>query len=161
VRLVVADTGPLNYLILIDQIRLLPILFEKVVLPIVVRNEMISPKAPQVVRLWIESLPPWVEVLDAPPHQLEDASLVNIDASERAAIQLANALSADLLLMDDRKGVAAAQRKGLHVTGTLGIFDLGAERGHVDFAQAIAKLRHTNFRAPQSLLESLLRKHQL
>jgi predicted nucleic acid-binding protein len=33
VRLVVSDTGPLNYLILIGEIGLLPALFEKVVLP--------------------------------------------------------------------------------------------------------------------------------
>jgi predicted nucleic acid-binding protein len=32
---------------------------------------------------------------------------------------LAVSLNADLLLMDDRKGVNAAQKKGLLVTGTL------------------------------------------
>jgi len=39
--------------------------------------------------------------------------------------------------MDDRKGVSAAQRKGLRVTGTLGILDLGAQRGLVNFAEAL------------------------
>jgi len=33
VRLVIADTGPVNYLILIGQIDILPALFEKVILP--------------------------------------------------------------------------------------------------------------------------------
>jgi hypothetical protein len=32
-RLVVADTGPLNYLVLIDAVELLPNLFEKVFAP--------------------------------------------------------------------------------------------------------------------------------
>ena len=36
-RLVVADTGPLNYLVLIDAIELLPKLFEKVFIPEAVR----------------------------------------------------------------------------------------------------------------------------
>jgi hypothetical protein len=39
VQLVVADTGPINYLILIGHIGILPALFEKVILPAVVRDE--------------------------------------------------------------------------------------------------------------------------
>jgi predicted nucleic acid-binding protein len=46
VRLVIADTGPLNYLILIDCIDLLPILFEKVLLPVTVKKELTSRKSP-------------------------------------------------------------------------------------------------------------------
>jgi len=99
-------------------------------------------------------------VRDAPLGQTEDASLKGIDAGEKAAIQLAVSLNADLLLMDDRRGVKAAQRKGLHVTGTLGILDLAAHRGLVDFAQAVEKLRLTNFRTPPALLEALLKAHR-
>lgn len=97
---------------------------------------------------------------EAPLSQAEDASLKEIDAGERAAIQLAVSLHADLLLMDDRKGVNAAQRKGLRVTGTLGILDLAAQRGLADFAQAVEQLRQTNFRVPQALLDALLEKHK-
>jgi predicted nucleic acid-binding protein len=99
-------------------------------------------------------------VREAPLSQAEDASLKEIDAGERAAIQLAVSLHADLLLMDDRKGVNAAQRKGLRVTGTLGILDLAAQRGLADFAQAVEQLRQTNFRVPQALLDALLEKHK-
>jgi predicted nucleic acid-binding protein len=45
-RLVIADTGPLNYLVLIDCINVLPLLFEKVVLPAAVRSELANQKAP-------------------------------------------------------------------------------------------------------------------
>jgi predicted nucleic acid-binding protein len=38
--IVVADTSPLNYLILIDEIELLPDLFEKVLLPSAVLQEL-------------------------------------------------------------------------------------------------------------------------
>jgi predicted nucleic acid-binding protein len=148
VRLVIADTGPLNYLILIGHIDLVPVLFEKVVLPTTVQSELASSKAPPFVRHWIANRPAWVEVREAPLSQVEDASLKGIDAGEKAAIQLAVSLLADLLLMDDRKGVNAAQRKGLRVTGTLGILDLAAQRGLSDFAQAVEQLRHTNFRVP-------------
>lgn len=147
-RLVIADTGPLNYLILIGHIDLLPVLFEKVVLPDAVQGELASGKAPVVVRNWIANLPAWLEVRDAPLSQAEDDSLEGIDAGERAAIQLAASLNADLLLMDDRKGVNAALRRGLRVTGTLAILDLAAQRGLADFAQAVGQLRQTSFRVP-------------
>ena len=45
-RIVVADTGPLNYLVLIGQVNLLPALFEKVIVPTVVYRELTSPRAP-------------------------------------------------------------------------------------------------------------------
>ena len=39
-RIVIADTSPLNYLILIGHIDIIPGLFEKVMLPSVVRDEL-------------------------------------------------------------------------------------------------------------------------
>jgi predicted nucleic acid-binding protein len=36
VQLVIADTGPINYLLLIEQIDILPVLFERVILPVAV-----------------------------------------------------------------------------------------------------------------------------
>jgi hypothetical protein len=42
-RLVVADTGPLNYLVLIDAIELLPKLFEKVFTPEAVKGRTPEP----------------------------------------------------------------------------------------------------------------------
>jgi len=41
-RLVVADTGPLNYLVLIDAIELLPKLFKRVFTPEAVRAELVN-----------------------------------------------------------------------------------------------------------------------
>jgi predicted nucleic acid-binding protein len=115
VRLVIADTGPINYLILIGHIGILPVLFDKVLLPSAARNELASHKAPSPVQHWIANRPTWVEVHDAPLTQPEDAFLKGIDEGEKAAIQLAASLPAYLLLMDDRKGVKEAERKGLRV----------------------------------------------
>jgi hypothetical protein len=67
---------------------------------------------------------------------------------------VAISLDADLVLMDDRKGVVVARRKGLRVTGTLGVLDLAAQRGLVSFAQAVDRLRRTSFRIPEVLLDS-------
>jgi predicted nucleic acid-binding protein len=62
--------------------------------------------------------------------------------------------------MDDRKGVIAAERQGLNVTGTLGVLDFAAEYGLIDFAQAVAALKLTTFLMPLSLLSELLNTHK-
>lgn len=49
-RLVVADTGPIHYLILIEQIELLPRLFAQVFLPSIVRDELAHAEAPDAVQ---------------------------------------------------------------------------------------------------------------
>jgi predicted nucleic acid-binding protein len=72
---------------------------------------------------------------------------------------LAISLDADLLLMDDRKAVSAAEGKGLRVTGTLGVLDLVAGQGLVDFAKAVEDLERTNFRRTEALLAKLRQKH--
>lgn len=158
-RLVIADTGPVNYLILIGSIDLLPSLFEKVILPAPVQAELSARKAPRPVRDWMVSPPAWVDVREAPDAIDADPLLKGIHKGEQAAIGLAAALRADLLLIDDRKGVAAARAKGLRVTGTLGILELAAQSGLTDFAQCVARLRQTNFRTPEALLDALLKKH--
>ncbi len=154
--LIVCDTGPINYLVLIGHIDVLPILFERAVLPTAVQNELASLRAPLPVRQWSASIPTWIEMRSAPLHQTTDISLMGIDAGERAAIELAVSLDADLLLMDDRKGVNAAQRKGLRVTGTLGILDLAARRGLLDLANAFHRLSRPNFRRPEAVMQALL-----
>jgi predicted nucleic acid-binding protein len=42
--------------------------------------------------------------------------------------------------MDDRVGVAVARRQGFTLTGTLGVLDLAAHRGLINFADAFARL---------------------
>jgi predicted nucleic acid-binding protein len=123
IRLVVADTGPLNYLVLTGDIELLPKLFDRVLTPQAVHNELANPEAPAMVRAWIAQAPAWLEVRPNPDIRRENlAGLATpkLDDGERAAIALALAVKADLVLMDDQDGVRAVRRQGLIVTGTLG-----------------------------------------
>jgi predicted nucleic acid-binding protein len=50
VRIVIADTGPINYLVLIGQSEILPALFEKVIIPAAVRDELARAEVPGAVR---------------------------------------------------------------------------------------------------------------
>ena len=158
-QLIIADTEPINYLVLIGNIDLLPVLFETVILPSAVEAELSDPDAPPSVRNWIADPPAWLDVYETPSRQFDQASVEGLDEGETAAIALAISLDAYLLLMDERKGVIVARGKGLRVTGTLGVLDLAAERGLIDFAQAVNRLRRTTFRIPEALLDSLMKKH--
>ncbi len=158
-RLVIADTGPVNYLVLIGNIDLLPALFDKVILPSAVQAELTDADTPPSVRNWIADPPAWLHVHETPSRESDHASVEGLDEGEAAAIALAISLDADLLLMDDRRGVMVARGKGLRVTGTLGILDLAAQRGLVNFAEAVDSLRRTTFRIPEALLNSLVEKH--
>ena len=153
-RLVVADTSPIFYLLSIGQVDLLPRLFGKVFLPDAVHKELCHPAAPAMVRDWVAGFPAWLEVkqVDA----IDDVTLQPLGAGERAAITLALSLHADLILIDERKGTAVALGKGLDVTGTLGVLGLAARRGLVDLADAFARLKRTNFRYRQETMETLL-----
>src|SRR5438067_1253926 len=143
-RLVVADTGPLNYLVLIGEVELLPRLFEKIFVPTAVRNELTKPRTPEAVRRWIAEPPSWLEIHPDPARDAA-ADSTALDRGERAAIALALSLKAEIVLMDDQDGVAVARGNGLTVMGTLGILDLAARRELIDLAEAFERLKVTNF----------------
>jgi predicted nucleic acid-binding protein len=63
VKLVIADTGPINYVILIGRIELLPRIFERIVLPAAVQAELSNPVAPPTVQRWIAAPPGWLEIV--------------------------------------------------------------------------------------------------
>ena len=79
---------------------------------------------------------------------------------ERDAIALAVELRADLFLIDERAGIAAARSLGLHVTGTLGLLAVASDCGLVDLAAAFMRLKSTNFRYRQELIDALLAGHR-
>jgi predicted nucleic acid-binding protein len=115
-----------NYLVLIGQIDLVPRLLGRLSIPTVVRDELDDPMTPAALRQWIGAPPGWLSIMPAPSET--DPALASLDEGERAAITLATTIKADLLLMDDRAGVAAARAQGIEVTGTLGILDRAARR---------------------------------
>ena len=152
---VVADTGPLHYLVLIGHIEVLPRLFGAIAVPATVVGELRHPNAPTEVRTWAAAPPPWLAV-HHDPTMPPSFSLPPLDPGELAAIALAEALSAGLLLLDDRAGTAAARGRGLETAGTVGVLGRAAEARLLDLTAAVAALRATNFRVRPGLLEALL-----
>lgn len=154
-RVVVADASPLHYLILIDAVQVLPRIFETIHIPVEVRDELVHQETPAAVREWMQQAPKWLEI-QAAPSTLEDPALDVLDFGERAAILLAEAISADLVLIDERAGAKIAQRRGLEVTGTLGVLKLASKAGLLPLREAFERLRSTNFRYPVAMVDRLL-----
>ena len=64
--IVVADSGPLHYLILLEHIELLRRFYGQVLVPEPVAGELSATAAPTTVRDWIREPPTWVEVRPVP-----------------------------------------------------------------------------------------------
>jgi predicted nucleic acid-binding protein len=158
VQVVVADTGPLQYFVLIDQIELLPQLYGSVTVPTAVHSELLHLRASVAVRDWAATPSAWLTIVSTPVSW--DPQLWRLDLGEAAAIALALTLPADLVLMDERAGVAAARARALNVIGTIGVLDQAARAGLIDIAEAVTWLRATNFRHRPALLGGLLASHR-
>ena len=152
--IVVADSGPLHYLILLGQTELLHRFYGQVIVPEAVLRELTSGRTPQPVREWLSKPPSWLRVQAVPSSQL-DLVTDGLDLGEREAIVLAHLLRADLLLIDEISGRAEARRRNLRVTGTLGILRIAAEKELIDVPEVLARLRDTNFYVAEDLIRSI------
>ena len=151
--IVVADTTPLRYLIVIGRDHLLPALYGNVLIPPAVAEELNQVSTPPVVRDWLAAAPSWLEIR-SPSQNL--GAQVDLDAGEREAIALAEEVDADLLLADDEDARREAARRHLPVIGTLRVLADGARLGFTNLEEDFKRLRGTNFRVSQELLDGLL-----
>jgi len=148
--MVVADSGPVHYLILISAVDLLSSLYDQVVVPQSVFEELSRPDSPTPVRDWISSPPKWFQVQTDPP---PDPSLTSLDPGERAAITLSLSVRPDWLLMDDWDGRLEAKKRQLRVVGTLGVLASAHRQKLLQFDAAIESLLQTNFYFSPKLIE--------
>lgn len=154
--MVVADTSPLNYLVLIGHINLLPQLYGRVLIPESVLEELSDIEAPPLVRNWATNRPQWIEV--SPATSIDDAGLSRLHAGERDAISLGLTVHADAVLLDERRGRQEAENRGLKLIGTLGVLVAAYDRGLINLGAAIDSLRQTSFHASPKLLASIVER---
>ena len=152
--IVVADASPLNYLVLIEQVHLLPSLYGTVLVPEVVHGELQRPGAPEAVKTWAARPPEWLEVcvVQGSP----DEPLSALDPGERDAILLALERGAEMVLIDEVEGRREAQRRNVRVAGTLAVLGQAARQGLVDLPVILRRLQQTNFRVSPKLISQLL-----
>lgn len=161
-KVVVADTSPINYLVLIECVDLLYQLYGRVVIPVEVLHELTAPGVPPQVARWMQGQPAWMETRAAPaslPLPIV-ANKAGLDAGEEAAIRLALMEPDSLLLVDDAAGRSVATQLAIPNTGTVGVLLAGSKEGLVDLQTSLDRLRKTNFRISQSLIDKLLAGEQ-
>lgn len=152
--IVVSDTSPICYLLLINQIDLLQALYQSVVIPKAVADELAASATASVVNIWISQPPNWLQI--QPIELSPDAQLGRLDPGEQAAILLAEQLKADLLILDDKAARQIARERRLKIIGLLGIVKDAARSGLLDLETTLEQLQDAGFWVAPSLLERLL-----
>ncbi|GAC1414666.1 MAG: hypothetical protein NVSMB62_00910 [Acidobacteriaceae bacterium] len=155
--IVVADTTPLHYLILLGEADLLQILFGRVLVPAAVSEELQHPRTPDKVRQWMAHAPTWLEVVSVAA--ISNPALANLDPGEREAIQLALDRGVAVVLMDEAEGRKIAQALHLEVRGTLGILERAAKLGRINLRDAFSKLEQTSFRISPAVRTTFLKRN--
>lgn len=153
----VSDASPLNFLVRIEQLELLPSLFTSVTVPEAVATELSHARTPAPVRNVIHSPPKWLAIRSPTQPVLS----LGLGPGETQAITLALELQPRFLFIDESKGRRIAQSQGIRVIGTLGILELAHRTGLANLAHTLPKLLATDFLIHPSLVSQLLRRNGL
>ena len=141
---VVVDSTCLIGLERIDQLRLLPDLFDPVYAPPEVAKEFGEP-------------PPWLRIKAPADRALVDALGMLVDAGEAEAIALARELGMRIVL-DDLRARSVGRRMDLQVLGTLGILIRAKQAGLIGpIRPLIGALEEQGFHMGEALKEEALR----
>ncbi|MEB3215404.1 MAG: DUF3368 domain-containing protein [Nostocales cyanobacterium 94392] len=129
--IVISDTSPITSLAAVGQLDLLRQLYTKILIPEVVYQELTATSTPVPGSIEVRTFN-WIEV-----RQVKNRSLIavlleqQLDEGECEAIALAIEIDAELLLIDERRGRAEADKLGLRITGLLGVLVEAKQKGFV------------------------------
>lgn len=117
-RKVIVNSTPLIILSRINHLSILKELYEEIIIPQAVFNEVTN-KEDFVCRQILKNLN-WIKIFECqnPDRRMYQAKL---HAGEVEVMILAQELKADLLILDDNAAKKTAKFLGLNVTGTLGV----------------------------------------
>jgi predicted nucleic acid-binding protein len=105
--------------------------------------ELQAEKTPEKIKSYMRGPPEWLSVRESP--NIIDPELDEIDPGERAAILLAEELSAEGILIDDLAGRIVAADRGLRIIGTLGVLERAGKRGLIDFLDSLDRIKAAGF----------------
>lgn len=149
--IVVADTGPANYLVLSGQIDLVHVLYGALLIPL----RFTASFCTRGHRRWSASGLRLVRLGEVrPPTDVSRFS--ELGPGEREAIALVLEIKADFLLIDETEGRRTAVRNGIAVRGTLGILEEAANRGLVHLPEAVKRLQGTGMFLTEDIVQTVL-----
>lgn len=154
---VVADAGPLIGLARVGLLDLLRQLYERVLVPVEVFEELRTADdrpGSRGLRAALEA--GWLSVAPVETQGAESLSLA-LGPGEAAAILLAAQGPCRFLLLDERRGRAVAKGRGLRVVGTGGVLVAAKEKGLIDrVSDALEQLAAGGYRLSVELLARVL-----
>lgn len=122
--IVVSNTSPLMNLAVINQLKIIELLYGKIIIPEEVTNELF---AAGIYLLNEQST--WIEKHQVKNKGLADSLKIELDDGEAEAIALAIELKADLVLIDERLGRNIASRFGQKCIGIMGMLIEAKHKG--------------------------------
>ena len=119
-KIIVSDTSCIGYLLQINCLNLLQIIYGEIIIPESVNTEILNLEI-KGHNLSEFNSATWIKI-----YQVKDISNVQqyqsiLDKGELQAISLAIDLSADLLIIDEKLGRIVATSMGFDITGMVGI----------------------------------------
>jgi len=154
---VVSDTTPIHYLILVGQVSILEKLYANIIIPPAVLSELRHASAPPPISAWAFRTPAWITVT-APasiPSELNGLGL-----GERQAIVLAKEIGADLILLDDKVARRVAEGRSLKAKGTMGLVADAARANLLNFVETIEQLQRTSMHLDQNIVDQIIREYR-
>jgi uncharacterized protein len=157
--IVISDTSAITNLAAIQYLQLLPQLYERVMIPEAVYRELAEIDPPVPGTLEVQTAP-WLEIRQVVNRAVVERlqSEVRLDPGESEAIALALELNADLLLIDERRGRAEANRMGVKITGLLGILVEAKQKNLIVAVKPLmdALIATSDFRLSLALYDQIL-----
>jgi uncharacterized protein len=149
---VVSNTGPIIALANIGQLDLLRRLFNRIIIPPAVRDEV-----EDEISLAALQSASWIRIQSVNDRLAAGLLREELDAGESEAIILAGELSASLLLLDERAATRKARSIGLQTIGTLGVLLMAKTRKMIsDVETPLDDLRRTGFYMSEALYRQIL-----
>lgn len=125
--IVVSDTSPIANLIQIGKLELLRDIFQEVLIPTVVYEEVLALRNFGFDLSEFEHST-WIKALEIHDTLRAEQLMNELDAGESNAIVLAQEVAADWILIDERAGTRVAEKMGLHPIGLIGVLIKAKEK---------------------------------
>jgi len=146
---VIADTSPIQYLYQTHLLDLLPKIYDSIILPQAVADELAAGLALGVPLPDLASLS-WLEVRTTQIN-LALPEISGLGAGETEALALALEIEDSLVIVDDALARHYAKQLGIKFTGTLGILLKAKQLGELEsLAPILAELEMLGFRLDSS-----------
>ena len=153
---IVGDSSPLIALAIIGQLELLPKLYQRVVVPTMVWEEVTVHGAGLPGALAVSQLT-WLETQAPAPELLQPLAIL-VDRGEAQVIALALSMPGSTVLLDDAQARRVAERFGVIRIGTLGILRRAKKTGLIGAIKPyLMQLQDNGIYIRKNLIDAVLR----